>query len=269
MSWQSFPLANLWEACSPAVAPMINAISRAVVCSLMQHCNTLAAAAACRQCSNPTHEQQAPHPLTDINWLLFIIASTAIILTPGQDMVLVMSRSISHGTLAGMVTATGVSCGLLGHTLLAALGIGTLVQTSPLLFTAMKIVGAAYLLYLGISLLRDTNNGLLTSKSTQRSLTRLYLDGALSNIANPKIAIFFFAFLPQFVSPNAANPTWSIFLLGACFALLTMLLKGPIALLAGQLARMLSDNPLYLRNVFRVSGVTLIGLAVKLAFEER
>ena len=207
--------------------------------------------------------------MTDINWILFTLASVAIILTPGQDLVLVMSRSLSHGTIAGVVTAAGVSSGLLAHTVLATLGVGTLVQTSEILFSVMKIVGAVYLLYLGISLLRTKHSDLDTAHAAQRSIGRLYFDGAFSNVANPKITIFYFAFLPQFVAPGAADPGWSIFVLGASFALLTFIIKGPIACLAGQLSQLVADNPAYLNGVFKVSGVTLIGLGLKLAFDSR
>lgn len=207
--------------------------------------------------------------MLDINWLLFVVASVAIILTPGQDLILVMSRSLSHGTLAGIVTAAGVSSGLVGHTVLATLGVGTLIQTSALLFTLIKIVGAAYLVFLGVSLLRVNKSNLLANHSTQRSLVRTYWDGAISNIANPKIAIFYFAFLPQFIGPGTDNPTLSIFLLGASFATLTFLIKGPIAYLAGQLSQVMADNPSYLRGIFTFSGVTLIGLGMKLVLESR
>lgn len=207
--------------------------------------------------------------MADINWILFIVASVAIILTPGQDLVLVMSRSLSHGTIAGVLTAAGVSSGLLAHTVLATLGVGTLIQASEVLFTAMKIVGAAYLLYLGVSLLRSNHGDLTGNSSTIRSPGKLYLDGALSNVANPKIAIFYFAFLPQFVTPGASNPTASVFILGASFAMLTFLIKGPIALLAGKLSQLVADNPIYLKSIFKLSGVTLIALGFKLALESR
>jgi len=207
--------------------------------------------------------------MTDINWILFIVASVAIIITPGQDLILVMSRSLSHGTSAGVLTAAGVSSGLLAHTVLATLGVGTLVQTSEFLFTAMKIAGAGYLLYLGVSLLRVKESDLAGDSTAKRSPGKLYLDGALSNVANPKIAIFYFAFLPQFVTPGASNPTLSILLLGASFALMTFLIKGPIAMLAGQLSQLIADNPVYLRTIFRLSGVTLIALGLKLVAENR
>ncbi len=205
----------------------------------------------------------------DASWSIFLIASVAIIATPGQDMVLVMSRSVAQGSVAGVVTAAGVSCGLLMHTLLATIGVGAIVQTSDWLFLSMKIVGALYLIYLGVLLLRSSSAELALSGSNVRSVGRLFVDGALSNIANPKIAIFYFAFLPQFVLPQAQSPTLTIFALGAAFALLTFLMKGPVGYFAGRLSRWLRDNPDYLLGVHKVSGVVLILLGVRLWFSER
>jgi len=91
--------------------------------------------------------------MIDANWILFLLASVVVIATPGQDMILVLSRSLSHGVRAGVTTAAGVSAGLVGHTLLATLGLGALLRTSEWLFTALKLIGAAYLLYLGVQLL--------------------------------------------------------------------------------------------------------------------
>jgi threonine/homoserine/homoserine lactone efflux protein len=150
----------------------------------------------------------------EVSWLLFIVASLVLILTPGQDMILVMSRSIAQGAAAGVATAAGVSLGLVGHTLLATLGLGAILRTSEWLFIALKLVGAAYLVYLGVGLLRTKGAELVVHASATRSLSRLFLDGALSNVSNPKVAIFYFAFLPQFVLPGAAYPTLAVFVLG-------------------------------------------------------
>ncbi len=207
--------------------------------------------------------------MLDASWSIFLIASVAIIATPGQDMLLVMSRSVAQGSVAGVVTAAGVSCGLLMHTLLATIGVGAIVQTSDWLFLSMKIVGALYLIYLGVLLLRSSSAELALTGSNVRSVGRLFVDGTLSNIANPKIAIFYFAFLPQFVLPQAQSPTLTIFALGAAFALLTFLMKGPVGYFAGRLSRWLRDNPDYLLGVHKVSGVVLILLGVRLWFSER
>lgn len=207
--------------------------------------------------------------MIEVTWILFIVASLVLIVTPGQDMVLVMSRSIAQGAAAGVATAAGVSVGLVGHTLLATLGLGALLRASEWLFLALKLVGAAYLVHIGVQLLRTRRAELAMSGGSLRSLRRLFFDGALSNIANPKIAVFYFAFLPQFVRPGATHPTLSIFVLGLAFAALTFLVKGPVGLGAGVLSGWLRSRPRALVWLYRTSGVVLVGLGVRLAFERR
>lgn len=207
--------------------------------------------------------------MIEVTWILFIAASLVLIVTPGQDMVLVMSRSIAQGAAAGVATAAGVSVGLVGHTLLATLGLGALLRASEWLFLALKLLGAAYLVYIGVQLLRTRRAELAMSGGSPRSLRRLFFDGALSNIANPKIAVFYFAFLPQFVRPGATHPTLSIFVLGLAFAALTFLVKGPVGLGAGVLSGWLRSRPRALVWLYRTSGIVLVGLGVRLAFERR
>jgi len=207
--------------------------------------------------------------MPEVSWLLFIVASMVLIITPGQDMILVMSRSIAQGPAAGVATAAGVSVGLVGHTLLATLGLGAILRTSESLFLALKLVGAAYLIYLGIQLLRTRQHELAVSAGAPRSLTRLFVDGALSNVSNPKIAVFYFAFLPQFVSLGAAHPTLAVFLLGLLFAALTFLVKGPVGLGAGLLSGWLRTRPKVLAWIYRSSGAVLVGLGLRLALERR
>ena len=207
--------------------------------------------------------------MLDASWPLFVFASLVLIATPGQDMILVMSRSLAQGPAAGVATAAGVSVGLVGHTVLATMGLGAILRTSEWLFIAIKLVGAAYLVYLGFGLLRTSGATLLTRAATRRSLRRLFVDGALSNISNPKIAIFYFAFLPQFVTPGAARPTVTVFVLGLVFAALTFLVKGPVGLVAGRLSSWLRSRPAVLNWLYRSSGVVLLLLGVKLALERR
>lgn len=207
--------------------------------------------------------------MLEVTWLLFVIASLVLIVTPGQDMILVMSRSIAQGSAAGVATAAGVSVGLVGHTLLATLGLGAILRTSEWLFLALKLAGAAYLVYLGLQLLRTRDHQLAVPAGAARSLWRLFLDGALSNVANPKIAVFYFAFLPQFVRPGAAHPTLAVFVLGLLFAALTFLVKGPVGLAAGLLSSWLRARPQALAWLYRSSGAVLVGLGLKLAFERR
>jgi len=205
----------------------------------------------------------------EISWWLFVLASLLLIVTPGQDMLLVMSRSIGQGAGAGVASAAGVSVGLVGHTLLATLGLGAILQASEWLFLALKLAGAAYLVWLGIGLLKSGGADPALMACERRPLWRLFLDGALSNVMNPKIAIFYFAFLPQFVMPGASRPTLSIFALGLCFAALTVLVKAPIGVLAGRLSSWLRARPAVLRTINRCSGLMLLVLGLRLAFERR
>jgi threonine/homoserine/homoserine lactone efflux protein len=207
--------------------------------------------------------------MLEASWLLFLIASLLLIVTPGQDMILVMSRSIAQGAGAGVATAAGVSVGLVGHTILTTLGLGALLRTSEWLYVALKLVGAAYLLYLGFGLLRTKHGPLALGSLSPRPLGKLFLDGAFSNLSNPKIAVFYFAFLPQFVSPTAHRPTLTILVLGLAFAALTFLIKAPVGLFAGKLSGWLRSRPGVLTWVFRSSGAILMGLGLKLALERR
>ena len=207
--------------------------------------------------------------MPEVTWLLFIVASLVLIVTPGQDMVLVMSRSIAQGAAAGVATAAGVSVGLVGHTVLATLGLGALLRASEWVFLALKLAGAAYLVYMGVQLLRTRTHEIATLPGSARSLRRQFLDGALSNISNPKIAVFYFAFLPQFVQPGALHPTLSVFVLGLVFAGLTFLVKGPVGLGAGMLSSWLRTRPGVVVWLYRTSGSVLIGLGLKLALEPK
>ncbi|AOK29519.1 MULTISPECIES: LysE family translocator [Burkholderia] len=208
--------------------------------------------------------------MLQLSWLSFIATSLLIILTPGQDMVLVMSRTLSGGTRSGIVTAAGVSTGLLVHTTLATLGVGALLQASEWLFTVLKLAGALYLLYLGITLLRSSGElSPASSREAPASTLRIFVQGALSNVSNPKIVLFYLAFLPQFVPADAVHPMLSLFILGATFAGLTFLVKGPVALFAGLLSASIRRNPRILTRMHRTSGIVLLALGVKLALERR
>jgi len=205
----------------------------------------------------------------DVSWLLFLTASVILIATPGQDLILVMSRAVTQGVVAGVVTALGIGTGLLVHTALAALGLGVILKTSEWLFMTMKVAGAAYLVYLGIQALRRAHDTLALAHGAPRAPSRLFMDGAICNIANPKIAIFYLAFLPQFVSPSADNPTASLLVLGLAFATLTFVIKGSLAIFAGRLSHWLRAHPAVLAWLHRASGTVLIGLGIKLALERR
>lgn len=207
--------------------------------------------------------------MNDSQILLFVITSIFIILTPGQDMVLVMSRGMTQGVKAGIVTAAGVSVGLLGHTTLATLGLGTLLMASETLFTVLKVVGAAYLVYLGLRLIMSKSISLDVEKTQFKSAKKMFFEGAMSNISNPKITIFYFAFLPQFISSDVLNPSLYLLTLGLGFSVLSLLIKVPIGYIAGMASGWMSTRPQAIININRFTGTILIALGAKLALESR
>ncbi|MCF6173669.1 MAG: LysE family translocator, partial [Campylobacteraceae bacterium] len=190
-------------------------------------------------------------------------------ITPGQDMIWVMSRSISLGRGAGIMTAFGVSVGLLGHTILATLGLGALLLASQTLFTIVKIIGAGYLFYLGITLLRSNHSKLTMDNLPKISYKKMFMQGALSNITNPKVAIFFFSYLPQFVVPDGTATALQLFILGITFAVVTFCIKAPVGYISGSLSSYIKARPSVLSRIYKFSGIIFIGLGLKLAFEKR
>jgi len=201
---------------------------------------------------------------------LYVLASLALIVTPGQDMIYVITRSLAQGRLAGVCSAIGVIIGILVHTALAALGVGAILHASESLFLALKLVGAAYLVYLGIRLLL-ARGGLDAAPGTgaRRSYLSLVWQGVLSNVTNPKIVLFFFAFLPQFVDPASAHPTRDLVFLGVLYALLGLPVKCAVGLAAGSLSERVLRNPDALAWVNRASGAVLVGLGLRLAATDR
>lgn len=197
--------------------------------------------------------------------ILFIVTSLLIILTPGQDMVLVMSRSIASGSKAGVTTAAGISVGLIGHTLLATVGLGALLSSSAVLFKLIKYAGAAYLIYLGVKMFRFSRSTLHPAHVATVSVKKMFCQGMLSNISNPKITLFYFAFLPQFIPLHTPAHAFYIFILGTSFAVLTFLIKAPIGYCAGRLSSWLRAHPSSIMCINRVSGLMLIGLGLRLA----
>jgi len=201
--------------------------------------------------------------------LLFIFTSIIIILTPGQDMILVMSRSITQGKKAGIITAMGTSVGLLCHTVLATLGLGALLMASEFLFTLIKILGAFYLFYLGYQLLKSKEHNLLITDLPKVSNKKMFWQGAISNISNPKIAIFYFSYLPQFVSPSSGNETLQLFILGLTFSILTFVMKAPIGYISGLLSLWIKTRPSVLKYIYKTSGIIFISLGLNLLLEKR
>ena len=201
---------------------------------------------------------------------LYIAASLALIATPGQDMIYVITRSLAQGRFAGVCSAVGVCLGILVHTALAALGVGAILHASQALFVVLKLAGAGYLVYLGAKLLlsRDPQSGIGASRDRLTPLA-LVRQGVLSNVTNPKIVLFFFAFLPQFVDPASAHPSRDLVYLGTLYALLALPVKAAVGLAAGSLSERILKRPHAITWMNRVSGGVLVGLGLRLAAAER
>lgn len=207
--------------------------------------------------------------MLDSSIVVFVATSMLIILSPGQDMVMVLSHSIARGSRAGVITAAGVGTGLLGHTVLAGLGLGALLQASELAFSIMKYAGAAYMLYLGVKAYQAPPIDLASSPRAKGNLHSLFLRGALSNISNPKIAIFYFAYLPQFVKVDNAHPAEALLALGATFALLTFVVKMLIGYFAGTLSGKIQSRPAVQVWLNRTCGGVLVAMSLRLATESQ
>jgi threonine/homoserine/homoserine lactone efflux protein len=204
--------------------------------------------------------------------LLYLPAVAIIIAIPGPDMLLSLSRGLTQGRAAGFAHAFGVGLGIMAHSLLAALGVSALLTASETAFWGMKLVGGAYLIYLGVQQWRASAASTTTLANTPKApLAMIFWRGMLSNLLNPKVALFVLAFVPQFVRPTtAANPAATalvqMLLLGAIFSVLTVIAYGALGAAAGAVSRWLATHPVYLRAVNRGSAALFVasGAAVLL-----
>lgn len=202
-------------------------------------------------------------------FLLFMGVSWALIIAPGPDMIYVITRGVAHGRRAGILSAVGVVCGILVHTTAAALGLTLILQTSAFAFLFVKFAGAAYLIYLGIRAWLEKSTIILETSSSGVTSHALFWQGVLSNVLNPKIAIFFLAFLPQFVDQGSSQVTAQMVLLGltfACFGLCFLLVVGYSS---GTIGKWLTGRPQYAQFFQRLAGGILISLGMRLALTEK
>ncbi len=201
--------------------------------------------------------------------VMFITASTLLALAPGPDILFVLTQSMIKGAKAGIVIALGLCSGLIFHTSAVALGVAVIFQTSIVAFTILKFVGAAYLLYLAFMAFKDASKSKLNADKTPLSFQALYKRGIFMNITNPKVSIFFLAFLPQFTNPETGNVTVQIFLLGALFMLCALCVFSVVALLAGRVGNWFNKTKNGEKVLNRIAGTVFAALAVKLALVSR
>jgi len=198
--------------------------------------------------------------------LLFVTGAAILLVIPGPAVTYVVSRSIGHGRAAGLVSVMGIVTGTLCHVVAAALGISALLASSAVAFQFVKYLGAAYLIYLGIKTLRRKDEPLVEADTGETKLLRIYAQGLLVNLLNPKTALFFLAFLPQFVDPMRGHITLQILQLGILFALMGWCSDSVYAVIAGTVAERVRGSLRLRRAQRNISGGGLIALGLASAF---
>lgn len=201
--------------------------------------------------------------------LPFLAASLLLCLAPGPDNLFVLTQSALRGKSAGIAVMFGLCTGLIGHSCAVALGIAVIFQTSALAFTLLKYCGAGYLVYLAWQAFRASATPFEMHAAEQLRLARYYRRGIIMNITNPKVSIFFLAFLPQFADPRRGPIALQILVLGGIFILCTILVFGAVALLAGSLGEWLQRSARLQKVMNNLAGTVFIALALKLATAQR
>ena len=199
----------------------------------------------------------------------FFSASILLALAPGPDNIFVLAQSALRGRSAGIVVMLGLCTGLIVHSVAVALGVAIIFQTSAVAFSALKFIGAGYLLFLAWKAFRASAERIQSGAVGEVNHWQLYRRGIIMNITNPKVSIFFLAFLPQFADPSRGPLALQILLLGGLFILATILIFGSIALLAGTIGHWLQRSDLAQKILNRIAGTVFLGLALKLAMVER
>ena len=197
---------------------------------------------------------------------LFAVAATLLLLTPGPAVLYIVARSVEQGRVAGLASVFGITTGTLVHVLASTLGLSALLASSALAFALVKYAGAGYLIYMGVQrILRRAETPASPLKLPRRSLGRLYRDGFIVNLLNPKTALFFLAFLPQFVEPARGAVPFQIAFLGLLFTLMGLTSDGLYALIAGTAGAWVKRHARYSEWERYVSGSVFIGLGVTAA----
>ncbi|MEK9970122.1 MAG: LysE family translocator [Ferrovibrio sp.] len=211
--------------------------------------------------------------MMDLTTLLtFTAAAFALAATPGPDMLLVMSRSVAQGRVAGFVTLAGICLGCFFHALIAGLSLSGVLLLAPVMFEIIRWAGAAYLLYLAVQAFRGAGGFQAPAKDSavpRLALVVLFRQGLITNILNPKVALFFLALFPQFMRPDPGTAVAQALILAAVLNVAGFVVNGAIILAAGRLGEFLSRHPAFVRWQNRLLGGVFAGLALRLAFDRR
>jgi len=197
--------------------------------------------------------------------LAFLAAAMLVTASPGPDNLMVLSMGMSRGRKQGMAFGLGCALGCLSHTLLAALGVGALIAASPTAFTALKVAGGLYLVWMGIGALRSKGGTQVSANALpDESLGKLFAKGLLANAINPKVILFFLSFLPQFVVAGRGDASWQTAQLGLLFTLQGCILFGALGYFSGTVGKWINRNPGAGLWLDRGAGAVFVGLGVKL-----
>ena len=204
-------------------------------------------------------------------WLVFFSAALALNLSPGPDLIYILSRSIAHGSRVGLASSAGVCTGAFVHVLAASVGLSAILTTSATAFTLVKYVGAVYLIYLGFKSLRSAGAifGSTRDTETNVSLWRAFRQGVLIDVLNPKVAVFFIAFLPQFVRTGHGSEALQLVMLGTLVICVAIVVEACFVLSASQTTNFFRANPRASVWLDRILGSILIGLGIRLALSEQ
>lgn len=194
----------------------------------------------------------------------FLLAAVVITLAPGPDNLMVLSLGLARGRRAGIAFGIGCGLGCLSHTLVAAVGLAAVIAASPTAFLVLRLCGGAYLLWLGLSALRGTGPFVPVAATGPQRLMPLFWRGLLANAINPKVILFFLAFLPQFVAPERGDAGWQMAALGGLFALQAAILFGLLGAMAGRIGGWMRARPRAGRWLDRGAGGVMIALGLRL-----
>ena len=203
-----------------------------------------------------------------INFQLFIISSIIIIIAPGPDFIYVTTRGISDGNKAGVISAIGISAGLLIHTLFAAFGLSAIIQASRIAYSIIKYLGAGYLIFIGIRAIISKNK--IDEFKTDRTYNNgnIFKQGILTNVFNPKAIVTFMAFLPQFVNVNISHPVTQFILLGLILSTMAIIWFGFVGYFAGIFGSIIKRNKIIQDGIKYISGSIMILLGLRLAIKK-
>jgi threonine/homoserine/homoserine lactone efflux protein len=200
------------------------------------------------------------------NYWLFVVTAIVLILTPGQDTFFILGRSLAGGRASGIAAALGITAGSVIHTFLAALGLSALLATSPYAFMAVKFAGAAYLIFIGVKALLSRNGKMPGEENaTDGGGWPAFRQGIISNVLNPKVALFFLALMPQFIAAGSTNKVGAFLLLGFSFVAMGLAWCLVLAIGAASLRTAILSRPSMATILNRVAGAMFIALGLKLA----